>query len=83
MPSYWVTDPQQPTLAIFEWAADGRYVQVAEAKGDDPFDTTRPFTVRLVPVELLGTLAHTAPTVPTPHSPQWRATRPHLAWTSW
>lgn len=55
--SYWVVDPQQPSLTVFELDADGRYQQVAEVKGDEVFEAARPFPVRIVPVELLGTLA--------------------------
>jgi Uma2 family endonuclease len=55
--SYWVVDPQQPSLIVFELAEDGRYRQVAEVKGDEAFEAERPFPVRIVPVELLGTLA--------------------------
>jgi len=57
VPSYWVIDPQQPTLTVFELDPDGRYQQIAEVKGDDVFEAMRPFPVRVVPVELLGTLA--------------------------
>jgi len=54
--SYWVIDPQLPSLLVFE-LVEGRYRQVAEAKGDNVFQAKRPFPVRIVPVELLGTLA--------------------------
>jgi Uma2 family endonuclease len=57
VPSYWVIDPQPPTLIAFELDADGHYRQVAEVKGEDAFEPVRPFPVRVVPVELLGTLA--------------------------
>lgn len=57
VPSYWVVDPQQPGLTVFELADDGRYLQVAEVKGEDAFEAERPFPVRIVPAELLGTLA--------------------------
>jgi len=55
--SYWIIDPQQPSLTVFELADDGSYRQVAEVKGEDAFDAQRPFPVTIVPVELLGTLA--------------------------
>jgi Uma2 family endonuclease len=54
--SYWVVDPQQPSLIVFE-LDDGRYRQVAEVKGDEVYVAVRPFPVRIVPIELLGTLA--------------------------
>lgn len=54
--SYWVIDPKEPKLSVFELDAHGRYELVAEVKGEDPFDATLPFPVRIVPAELLGTL---------------------------
>ena len=54
--SYWVIDPQEPVLAVFELDAEGCYQQVAEVQGEKPFDATLPFPVRIVPAELLGTL---------------------------
>lgn len=57
VPSYWVIDPQQPSLTVFELGSDGHYRQAAEVKGDDAFEAARPFPVRIVPTELLGTLA--------------------------
>jgi Uma2 family endonuclease len=56
VPSYWVVDPQEPRLTVFELDADGRYEQVAEVKGEDAFEAERPFPVRIVPMALLGTL---------------------------
>ncbi len=41
----------------FELDEAGIYHQVTEVKGDDPFEATRPFPVRVVPRELLGRLA--------------------------
>jgi len=57
VPSYWVVDPQEPSLTVFELDGDGRYRQVAEVKGEDAFEARRPFPVGVVPIELLGTLA--------------------------
>src|SRR5262249_36839991 len=42
VPSYWVIDPQQPTLIAFELDPDGHYRQVAEVKGEDAFEPVRP-----------------------------------------
>ncbi|MFI9006501.1 Uma2 family endonuclease [Actinosynnema sp. NPDC053489] len=56
VPAYWVIDPREPKLIAFELDAAGRYEQVAEVKGEDQFDAVLPFPVRVVPVELLGTL---------------------------
>jgi Uma2 family endonuclease len=52
--SYWVVDPQQPSVTIFELTADGLFHLVAEVKGDDVFEAERPFPVRIVPTELLS-----------------------------
>lgn len=56
--SYWVVDPQQPGMIVFELDDDGRYQQVAEVNGEEVFEAVRPYPVRIVPVELLGSLAH-------------------------
>jgi Uma2 family endonuclease len=54
VPCYWVVDPRQPSLIVFE-LDDGRYRQVAEVNGDEVFVAERPFAVRIVPAELLDT----------------------------
>jgi len=56
VPTYWVIDPEVPTLTVFEFGADGLYEQTAVAKGDEVFEGTAPFPVRFSPAELLGTL---------------------------
>ncbi|MFC4858329.1 Uma2 family endonuclease [Actinophytocola glycyrrhizae] len=56
VPSYWVVDPQAPSIVVFE-LVDGRYEQAAEVKDSDVLSVERPFPVRIVPRELLGTLA--------------------------
>lgn len=53
--SYWVVDPLAPSITVFE-LVDGRYEQVAEVKDTDVLSVERPFPVRIVPTELLGTL---------------------------
>ncbi len=55
-PSYWVIDPGDPGLTVFELDEDGRYQQVAKAAGDEVLEVERPFPVRIVPRELLGRL---------------------------
>ncbi|MCW2841145.1 MAG: hypothetical protein JWR55_2628 [Aeromicrobium sp.] len=50
--SYWVVDPLEPSLTAWE-LRDGSYVEVARASGDEAFDATLPFPVRIVPSELL------------------------------
>jgi Uma2 family endonuclease len=57
VPSYWIVDPHQPGLTMFELDAHGRYHTVAEVKNDDTFHATHPFPVRITPLALLGTLA--------------------------
>ncbi|MEU4741473.1 Uma2 family endonuclease [Actinosynnema sp. NPDC023658] len=56
VPSYWVIDPQEPVMVVYELDAEGRYQQVAEVHEEKPFDATLPFPVRVVPAELLGAL---------------------------
>jgi len=54
--SYWVIDPKEPALTVFELDADGNYQQAAKAAGDEAIELERPFPVRIVPRELLGRL---------------------------
>jgi Uma2 family endonuclease len=54
--SYWVIDPVEPALTVFELDEDGHYQQVGKAAGDEVFEAERPFPVRIVPRELLGRL---------------------------
>ena len=56
VPSYWVVDPQAPSITVFE-LSEGRYEQTAEVKDTDALSVDRPFPVRIVPRDLLGTLA--------------------------
>lgn len=51
-PSYWVIDPDGPTLTAWE-LVDSRYAEVASVTGDEAFEATLPFPVRIVPNELL------------------------------
>jgi Uma2 family endonuclease len=54
--SYWIIDPLEPRLIVFELDEAGDYSQVAEVKGEDVFQAERPFSVRIVPADLLGRL---------------------------
>jgi Uma2 family endonuclease len=53
-PSYWVIDPIDPVLTVFELDKDGRYEQIAVVKGDDVFEAAKPFPARIVPATLLA-----------------------------
>jgi Uma2 family endonuclease len=52
--SYWVIDPEEPTLTAFELDDEGEYQKLAEVEGAKAFEAQRPFPVRIVPAELLG-----------------------------
>jgi Uma2 family endonuclease len=56
VPSYWVVDPQELVLTVFELDPDGSYQQLAQVKGEEPFEAVRPFPVRIVPAQLLNRL---------------------------
>jgi Uma2 family endonuclease len=56
--SYWIIDPEQPRLMVFELDEHGQYRMVADVKDSEVFEAERPFPVRIVPVRLLGTLRH-------------------------
>jgi Uma2 family endonuclease len=55
--SYWIVVPDvaRPELVVFE-LRDGRYEQVGHVIGDQPFRTTRPFPVEVVPARLVAGL---------------------------
>jgi Uma2 family endonuclease len=50
--SYWVVDPDIPTLTAWE-LRNGRYVEIAHATGNDAFEATAPYSVRIIPAELV------------------------------
>jgi Uma2 family endonuclease len=54
--SYWVIDQQQLQLTVFE-LRDGNYAVTASVSGSEAYEATRPFPVRVVPVDLLGRFA--------------------------
>jgi Uma2 family endonuclease len=52
VPSYWVVDPDRPSLTVFE--LEGRsYRETAHVDGDQSWEATKPFPVRVVPAELV------------------------------
>lgn len=53
-PSYWVVDPDAPSVRVFEADAGGTYRQVAEAVGEALLELDRPFAVRLRPADLVA-----------------------------
>lgn len=52
--SYWIVEPDRdkPELTAFQ-LRDGRYEQVAQVAGDEPFLAELPFPVTVVPPELV------------------------------
>lgn len=50
-PSYWVIDPDQPSLTAWE-LQDGKYVEVAHASGTEQVSLEAPYPVDIVPAEL-------------------------------
>ena len=52
-PSYWVIDPDGPTLTVWE-LHDGAYVEVAHVTDDEEWTASRPFPVTIVPATLRG-----------------------------
>jgi Uma2 family endonuclease len=49
VPSYWVIDPDESVLTVFELGEDGRYAQLAEVKGDNTYRVSRPFELAVTP----------------------------------
>jgi Uma2 family endonuclease len=52
VPAYWLVDPDGPSLTVLH-LEDGRYVEAATVTGEEAFDATFPFPVRVVPAALL------------------------------
>ncbi|WP_255450117.1 Uma2 family endonuclease [Skermania sp. ID1734] len=57
VPSYWVIDPAEPRLTVFE-LDDGAYREVGIAVAAEVYQAAKPFLVRVVPAELLGRWGH-------------------------
>jgi Uma2 family endonuclease len=54
VPSYWVVDPDEPSLLAWRLAEDGTYREAARVTGDERFQTDAPFTVEVVPARLVS-----------------------------
>jgi hypothetical protein len=55
-PAYWVVDPvaRRAEARLIAWElVKGEYRQVADAHGEEVFEATAPFPVRVVPAELV------------------------------
>ncbi|MEU4195157.1 Uma2 family endonuclease [Kribbella sp. NPDC026611] len=52
-PSYWVIDPDTPSLIAWEMQ-DGAYVQVAKVAGEESARLVSPFEVTVVPADLIS-----------------------------
>ena len=52
VPAYWLVDPDRPSVTVLH-LEDGRYVEHATVTGDEPYSTTVPFPVTVVPARLL------------------------------
>ena len=51
-PAYWVIDADVPRLTAWE-LVEGQYVGVADVRGDEPFEASRPFAVTVTPAGLV------------------------------
>lgn len=54
VPSYWLVDADVPSVTVLELGPDGRYVERASARGDEPLTVDLPFPVTVVPSRLLS-----------------------------
>ena len=52
VPSYWIVDPVEPRLLVWE-LRDGEYVEVVDVAGDDSWTAERPFALTIVPGALV------------------------------
>ena len=51
--SYWLVDPDVPSVTVLELAGDGHYQDVARAVGDEELEVSAPFPLALVPAHLI------------------------------
>ena len=51
--SYWLVDPDQPSVTVLELDRAGRYQQVGFARGDQVLRVERPFPVEIIPARLV------------------------------
>lgn len=53
VPSYWLVDPDRPSLRVLELEG-GRYADRGEVGGQDLLEVARPFAVTVRPADLVG-----------------------------
>jgi Uma2 family endonuclease len=53
VPAYWLVDPVEPRLTVLH-LEDGRYVEHATVAGNEAYEATVPFPVRVIPARLLN-----------------------------
>jgi Uma2 family endonuclease len=51
VPVYWLVDPHEPSLTVLR-LRDAFYVEEAVVRGDEPYTTTDPFEVTVIPAAL-------------------------------
>lgn len=54
VPSYWIVDPDVPSVTILELGVHGRYEEAGFFQGDDICTPDRPFGVRFRPADLVA-----------------------------
>jgi Uma2 family endonuclease len=52
VPSYWVVDPQEPSVTVWD-LQDGGYAQVGYAQGSDPLTIRLPYEITVIPAALV------------------------------
>jgi Uma2 family endonuclease len=52
VPAYWLVDPLEPSLTVLE-LVDGAYLETATVRGEQPYEASVPFPVRVVPADLV------------------------------
>jgi Uma2 family endonuclease len=53
IPSYWIVDPDGPSVTVFELARDGSYQETLFVEDDETCAVARPFPVRFRPADLV------------------------------
>jgi Uma2 family endonuclease len=52
-PAYWVVDPDETRLVVWELGRDRKYYEVADVTGESEYAATLPYRVSVIPAELV------------------------------
>jgi Uma2 family endonuclease len=54
LPQYWIVDPHQPSIEVYDLDVDGTYQLTARAEGEESVTVAAPLSVTVSPVALVS-----------------------------